>query len=1123
MRFYNLSIICVLLSLYSSFAQAPDPIPEINGHYVTVPPSPTAYEFTKYGDVSVNEYKGMVSPSIPLYTYKAGNLELPISMSYSGNGVKVPQLSSWTGINWNLNAGGVITRTVKDRPDELSSTIRRFYTSRNELLALSSTEMYNLANPRHFYDTQLDEFNFRFLNYSGSFYLDKNDNLKLATSNAELKIIGNLTGNESDDILIITPDGTKYIFGGEGFVEQSEMIAGGSASNQNNIWNTSYYLAKIIHPKGDTIYFHYGSGVPYRIRWSSSERMTYVSHLSPLVTTIKDSLIPPGYTDPTYTIVYNRIKNGKYLEKITSNRTGIIVDFLSSPQTTTTYDYTRILNKIEISNPLGPSGKEIGLSYYRPQTNINTRCRFFLKEINLFEEGKYKFAYYNMDYSNNISELPDRFSYAQDFFGYYNGQDSNETLLPADASPHFPQGALGMTFANRNPSFEHAVTGSLKKIIFPTGGHTHFEYEPNPKIVQLSKNVQIEVFNNKQAFFPPGYPTSTQLVATGSIGTCLQPVPGSQGPQPQPLVSDQRIYFDLEYTVLSGSPTGKYDFEITIKDITSSPASIISQRTFDLQGHPSPAPGDPPSYTHHLDFHEDLEKGHCYSVQLELIVDQAWPGMENEPVLANLSFSYEQGYSCQPNGIGLRVKRVTDFTKDNAPTSVKRYYYKSAEDYMNNKQKCYPANFGSFYVGEAFVNVCPPKDDGDGLPTLGQIYEPFEVPFIKADTHNSTVREASEGFSYEFVTISLGGDHFEEGGMEKKFNYRPKNNIINSFSGEGEVGSYANSVSSNRHIFGGELLSKKYLINDPLEGLKIQKIEKRSYSDYWTDYEWNVYLDRYYCTCNEMANNPIYYLDTLSYPDHLEKRGFFAGFYRSFQNKFDLDTLTEVEYIDPLPVLSQNDDSGYRKIVKETYFEYDDYVGLPSKIIKTTSNQNEFMVTRMYYPGGSAPPNSSGGDIGMWDNLAMQHRIASPIHTETYLKKNNSLALLSSEQTTYDFFNGLVLPSSLKFSKGNAALKKRVDFIDYNVMGRLEKLSVNGGPEINYTYDTGGKVTSKIEGTGSTTHVTLYEYDGMDRLIKVTDPRGYEMNYEYDPAGRLKSIKDDDGNLLQSYEYHYAK
>lgn len=45
----------------------------------------------KYGEIQVNESTGVISHSIPLFDYDAGKMNIPIVLSYSGNGVKVNQ------------------------------------------------------------------------------------------------------------------------------------------------------------------------------------------------------------------------------------------------------------------------------------------------------------------------------------------------------------------------------------------------------------------------------------------------------------------------------------------------------------------------------------------------------------------------------------------------------------------------------------------------------------------------------------------------------------------------------------------------------------------------------------------------------------------------------------------------------------------------------------------------------------------------------------------------------------------------------------------------------------------------------------------------------------------------
>ena len=82
-------------------------------------PTPNAAALGKYGDVPVSLYSGQVNVSVPLYSMDVKGLEMPIEMTYDARGVQLNTLPSWTGDNWTLNAGGVIVRSVKGRADEL--------------------------------------------------------------------------------------------------------------------------------------------------------------------------------------------------------------------------------------------------------------------------------------------------------------------------------------------------------------------------------------------------------------------------------------------------------------------------------------------------------------------------------------------------------------------------------------------------------------------------------------------------------------------------------------------------------------------------------------------------------------------------------------------------------------------------------------------------------------------------------------------------------------------------------------------------------------------------------------------------------------------------------------------
>ena len=97
--------------LHAQQASEPDPADYAKVSDV-LPPSPNSASLGKYGGVEIGRVSGTISHSLPLYTLSSYQLQVPVSLSYSSNGLRVDEISSRVGTGWNLNAGGVITRTV---------------------------------------------------------------------------------------------------------------------------------------------------------------------------------------------------------------------------------------------------------------------------------------------------------------------------------------------------------------------------------------------------------------------------------------------------------------------------------------------------------------------------------------------------------------------------------------------------------------------------------------------------------------------------------------------------------------------------------------------------------------------------------------------------------------------------------------------------------------------------------------------------------------------------------------------------------------------------------------------------------------------------------------------------
>jgi len=172
--------------------------------------SPNAASLGKYGDIPISYYTGTPTISIPLYSLNISDIPLNINLSYNATGVRVNDMPVWVGQNWSLNAGGVITRTIKAIADEINtkeapeyyyngwytygyfaSEARKYlnadgwdkqdYIFNDEKL---ETGNYNEGISREF---EPDIFTFNFMGHNGKINVSSKSNLKVTIDLENLK------------------------------------------------------------------------------------------------------------------------------------------------------------------------------------------------------------------------------------------------------------------------------------------------------------------------------------------------------------------------------------------------------------------------------------------------------------------------------------------------------------------------------------------------------------------------------------------------------------------------------------------------------------------------------------------------------------------------------------------------------------------------------------------------------------------------------------------------------------------------------------------------------------------------------------------------------------------------
>lgn len=420
-------------------------------------PNTQTYDFIKHGTIGTSLYTGTVNYSIPVYTYKDKDFELPVSLDYASNGYKPNSRGGDVGVGWTLNVGGCITREVKGIPDEkmrmttsLSSPtilLDEFKTiDYRGFLLLHKTNI--LESQYEEYDYVFDGFNnvafykptinnigyeltpdiyyFNFLGISGYFHLWYNNEIKVYCNDPHNNVSVAIEDSSlySSQFIITTKDGYKYYFGRNG---SEEYVNDSRFLRVNHTWK----IRSIVAPNGRSITFTYSDPSWYKTYIENCQPSSlYYSGIFCLIggeeINIQQTNITKMYCSPLTKI---QISDGAEInftyiptsgEKHTTGETAMIRSTEKSPK----------LQQIKVNDSNGDILSQCNISYKITPTNgvdqieRNNNAVYFLEEAEISGVGKYEFAYYNVSTSN----FPVLGTYGIDHWGYYNGKNENGAL-----------------------------------------------------------------------------------------------------------------------------------------------------------------------------------------------------------------------------------------------------------------------------------------------------------------------------------------------------------------------------------------------------------------------------------------------------------------------------------------------------------------------------------------------------------------------------------------------------------------------------------------------------------------------------------------------------------------------
>ncbi|WP_121326554.1 MULTISPECIES: DUF5977 domain-containing protein [unclassified Flavobacterium] len=461
----------ILISSTKAIAQN-DFVPKI------VPPSPEAASLGKFVEVPVSHYTGLPNISVPLYTIESGEIKLPIQVSYHARGIQVSEMAPQVGTGWALSAGGVITRQQRGPADEstygyLSENFYdTFYTSEATRVRVQAQSLTGIDSDK-LMDMEPDVYFFNFLNFSGKFIFDQKTKKPVIQKYSDFKIEPKFeNGYYITGWVITDKDGIKYYFGTskDGARKAIDSPEGSSSyqflaqkglqkSTVNITYNNAWQLMDIVTPSNKEIKFEYLKERPdyFSRSFDDGQGFYLTSHFSKIFMNqyhIKTITFDKGKVVFTkFATQREDLRNSYALQKVEVFGS----DGLLKVKHSFNYTYTNS----EDTNSL------LHLRNSEPQA----KKRLFLESI--VSEGSKttnKGKKYSFVYDSQI--LPNRFSTAQDNWGYYNGKDNGEysSFFEGD---------------NREVDTIKSQAGMLKKIIYPTGGSATFEYEHNIVIPPL--------------------------------------------------------------------------------------------------------------------------------------------------------------------------------------------------------------------------------------------------------------------------------------------------------------------------------------------------------------------------------------------------------------------------------------------------------------------------------------------------------------------------------------------------------------------------------------------------------------------------------------------------------------
>jgi YD repeat-containing protein len=370
------------------------------------------------------------------------------------------------------------------------------------------------------------------------------------------------------------------------------------------------------------------------------------------------------------------------------------------------------------------------------------------------------------------------------------------------------------------------------------------------------------------------------------------------------------------------------------------------------------------------------------------------------------------------------------------------------------------------------------------------------------------------------------------------------------------------------------------MINAPLEVIKGRTVGSSNYYTGSSVYSYSNYanIPKIYQIKDLQLSSP-----SLTYTNMTDSRLKTEGTFNSYDQNGNLITATPTDNISTGYLWGYNGKYVIAKVLNaqnlivytngsttnDLVFQSNSFNGVTSTFTQTSVGNIVLTISYGQYPGTSKNANfnytltgpssqtgslcvSSGTGCGTTSNTitnsswpsgsytlyvvpVVNDAASSVVHfTYSYTAQSVSSTTTEFYYQGFEEYSGATLTSSSLPSYAGKYFKtgsftvpftipnSRSYIIEYHYWNGSKWVSMSRSYTSNMTLSD-GSAFDEIRVYPKDAQMTSYTYDPLVGMTSTTDEGNVTTFYEYDNFGRLKSIKDDDGHILKTYEYHYKQ